>query len=278
MGIMDIDQFKQSFRFASDGNLPLYAQLAATIRVQIQAGVLKPGDQMIPENELCDILKVSRTTVRQSLNRLVEEGLLVRYRGRGSFIASPKMRRNLNYLYDFTDDMIHLGMTPSSVVLQAAVTANLPEAVVQALQMPQGQAAAFYLERLRCANGEPILWERTYIPHFLCQGIELSHFENTSLYQTLSERFALNLYHAVETLEAVILAKEEARRLQCKPQVAGYKIQRISTLDSGVPFELTTSITRADRCLFQFDLYKSSPANRNPVEIQRRVTFGGERA
>ena len=271
---MDINYFKQSFQFSSDSSLPLYAQLEAYIRLQIQTGVLKPGDQMIPENVLCEILNVSRTTVRQSLNRLVDEGLLVRYRGKGSFIASQKMRRTMNYLYDFTDDMLNLGAVPSSVVLKAEVISPPPEAVTQTLQLPQSRPAVFYLERLRCANTEPILWERTYIPYYLCNGIEHFPFESLSLYHTLSERFSLNLYHANETLEAVILNKEEAGLLKCESRVAGYKIRRVACLDSGVPFELTTSLTRADRCMFQFDLFKTGSAKKNPVEIQRHITLG----
>jgi GntR family transcriptional regulator len=274
---VDVDYFKQSFRFANEGTSPLYAQLAAYIRTQIQAGVLKPGDQMLTETTLCEILGVSRTTVRQSLNRLVEEGLLVRYRGKGSFIASPKMRRSMNHLYDFTDDMLSLGATPSSIVLKAEVVAHPPDAVIQALRLPPGQQATFFLDRLRCANNEPILWEQTHIPYYLCSGIELYSFENTSLYYTLSKRFSLNLYRAIETLEAVVITKEEAKGLQCKPKVAGYRIRRVSYLDSGVPFEWTTSVTRADRCFFQFDLFKDAPANKNPVEIQRHITLGNGR-
>lgn len=270
---MDTEYFRQTFHFSSDITTPLYVQLAAYIRIQIQAGVLKPGDQMIPENSIAEILKVSRTTVRQSMNRLVEEGLIIRFRGKGSFIASQKMRRTLNYLYNFTDDMISHGAMPSSIVFQAEVIQDPPDSVVQALQLPHAQRATFYLDRLRCANGEPILWERTYIPYWLCKGIELYHFETASLYQTLTEQFPLNLYHATETLEAVILTKEEAERLQCKPKVAGYKIQRHAYLDVGFAFEFTTSITRADRCIFQFDLYKNTTANKYPVEIQRHITL-----
>ena len=271
---LDNEYFKQSFHFTSEGNLPLYIQLAAYIRMQIQTGVLKPGDQMIPENALCEILKVSRTTVRQSMNRLVEEGLLVRYRGKGSFIASPKIQRNINYLYNFTDDMISLGATPSSTIIKADVIEKPPDAVIQALQLSQGQQTTFFLDRLRCANTEPILWERTYVPYFLCRGIELYPFENISLYHVLCERFSLNLYHAIETLEAVIINKDEAANLHCEPRVAGYKIQRISYLDSGLPFEFTMSVTRADRCVFQVDLYKNSAVNKVPVEIQRHIHLG----
>jgi len=271
---MDIDYFRQTFRFSEDANTPLYAQLAAYIRIQIQAGALKPGDQMIPENIICDILKVSRTTVRQAMNRLVEEGLLIRFRGKGSFIASPKMKRSINYLYNFTDDMLSIGAVPSSVVIHSEVLLNTPKEILNNLRLPQQQAATFFLERLRCANGEPVLWERTYIPYYLCPGIERFNFESTSLYNTLSERYSLNLYHANETLEAVVLNKREAELLKCQPRVAGYRIQRFSYLDSDFSFEYTTSVTRADRCIFQVDLFKTTPTKKNPVEIQRHITPG----
>ena len=161
---MDIDYFKQTFQFAQDSNTPLYEQLAAYIKIQIQAGILKPGDQMIAENSLCEILNISRTTVRQCMNRLVEEGLLVRYRGKGSFIADQKMRRNINYLYNFTENMLSLGAVPSSVVLRNELV-ETDEYIREKLQLPLGQTKAFHLTRLRCANGEPILLENTYIPY-----------------------------------------------------------------------------------------------------------------
>ena len=271
---MDIETFKKTFHFSDNAGQPLYTQLAGYIRMQIQAGILKAGDQMIPENDLCEALNISRTTVRQSMNRLVEEGLLVRYRGKGSFIASEKMRRNMNNLYDFTSDMIRLGVTPSSIVFQAQILEHPTEQIVNALQLLDDRQRVFFLDRVRCANGEPVLWEQTYIPYSLCNGIEQYSFDRMSLYHTLSERYFLNLYHAVETLEAVVLGTEQAKNLQCPVHMAGYRIRRISTLDTGQIFELTTSITRADRCLFQFDLYNNKNGGKNPVEIQRRVTLG----
>ena len=118
---MDIDYFKETFQFSPESDSPLYEQLASYIKIQIQAGVLKPGDQTITETNLCSILNISRTTVRQCMDRLVDEGLLVRYRGRGSFIADPKMKRNINYLYNFTENMRELGAVPASVVIKSEV-------------------------------------------------------------------------------------------------------------------------------------------------------------
>ena len=116
---MDINYFKRTFKFSEDTSIPLYEQLTSYIKIQIQAGVLKPGDKMITENELCEILNVSRTTVRQSMNKLVEQKFIYRYRGKGSFIADQKVKRAINYLYNFTEDMRKLGTVPSSIVLKS---------------------------------------------------------------------------------------------------------------------------------------------------------------
>ena len=119
---MDEKYFKETFHFSSDTGIPYYMQLASYFKIQIQAEVLKPGDPMIAENELCAILGVSRTTVRQALNCLVDEGLIVRHRGKGSFVADKKLTRPINHLYNFTENMKNLGYTPNSEVLTKEVT------------------------------------------------------------------------------------------------------------------------------------------------------------
>lgn len=269
---MDIDYFKETFHFAPDSDTPLYEQLAAYIKIQIQADVLKPGDKMITENSLCETLNISRTTVRQCMDRLVKEGLLIRYRGKGSFIADQKMKRNINYLYNFTENIRSLGAVPRSIVLKSEVC-EVDAFTREKLQLPGGQTRAFALTRVRCADNEPILLERTFIPYYLCEGIETFDFASVSLYHTLSERYTLNLYRATETIEAILIEKKEASLLKCPAKVPGYRITRLSHLDSDFIFEYTESITRADKCMFQLELYKNTAANKNPVDIKRYVSL-----
>ena len=102
---------------------------------------------------------------------------------------------------------------------------------------------------------------------------EFFDFSTVSLYKVLSERYALNLYRATETIEAIIINKDEADLLKCAAKVPGYKIQRISYLDSGFVFEFTTSITRADKCVFQLELYRNTSASKSPIDIRRQVTL-----
>jgi GntR family transcriptional regulator len=112
--MMTIGYLKKTFKFNGENTTPLYMQLALYIKMQIQAGIFKTGERVMAEDELCKTLNISRTTVRLAMNRLVEEGLIIRYRGKGSFIADQKLRRNINYMYNFTENMWNMGMTPSS--------------------------------------------------------------------------------------------------------------------------------------------------------------------
>jgi GntR family transcriptional regulator len=268
--MLSVEYFKQTFEFIPGSNIPLYAQLAAYIKIHIQASVFKPGDKMIAEQDLCGILRVSRTTIRQSMNRLVDEGLLVRYRGKGSFIADQKLRRNINYMYNFTENIRDSGAVPSSIVLQNEVRQASP-IINEKLRLPRGTDRVFFLSRLRCADNEPLIIEKTYIPYYLCEGIEAIDFSGVSLYQTLSGRYSLNLFHAVETIEAVIISGDNERKLKCRGRMPGYRIQRISYLESGYIFEYTTSVTRADKCIFRLDLYKNANSVKHNVDFERQL-------
>jgi GntR family transcriptional regulator len=268
--LLTAEYFRETFKFSTANNTPLYAQLESYIKMQIKAAVAKPGDRMIPENDLCSLLNVSRTTVRQSMNRLVEEGLLVRYRGKGSFIADQKLRRNINYMYNFTENIRSTGAVPSSVVLKNEVL-TADQMLCEKLQLPKNNKRVFFLSRLRCADNAPILYENTYIPYYLCEGIEHLDFSGKSLYQTLSNEYSLHLFHAVETIEAVIISGDNQKQLRCKRNMPGYKIQRLSYLESNYIFEYTTSITRADRCVFRLDLYKNNNSSKNNVDFERQL-------
>jgi GntR family transcriptional regulator len=270
--LLSVDYFKQTFKFISGSNVPFYVQLVSYIKIQIQAGIFKPGDKMLTENELCKILNVSRTTIRQCMNRLMDEGLLVRHRGKGSFIADQKLRRNINYLYNFTENIRRTGAVPGSIVFRKEVK-TADQFISEKLQLPQSNKRVFFLSRLRCADNEPLLLENTYIPYYLCEEIETFDFSVSSLYQILSNNYALNLYHAVETIEAVIINGDNKRVLNCKGRMPGYKIQRISYLESGYIFEYTTSITRADKCIFRLDLYdnKKTNSSQSNVNFERQL-------
>ncbi len=244
--------------------IPLYFQLESILRNKISSGELKSGDQIPPETELCRQYGVSRITVRKAVDVLVRENLLVAQQGKGTFVAPQKLKRQLPRLYSFSDDMVQLGLTPNSSV----ITFTLESAASEdrdTLKLPPDDPYVFHLVRVRRANGIPILLERAQIPRFLCQDLVNADLNEGSLYQTLREKYGLELYDAEETYEAEIVQPDDAVLLDYTQGGPVFKIQRIAYLRDGTPFELTRAIGRGDH--LQFALHLQS----NQTEFRRRL-------
>ena len=245
---------------------PLHLQILNILKTQISTGVLKPGDIIPAESQLCKQYNVSRTTVRLAMEQLVEDNLIIRRRGKGSFVTSPKLKRSLNYLYSFTEDMLAIGKTPSSVVVEKALVKATTE-ISRLLSLPIEANEVFKLKRVRMADGEPILLETTYIPSYLCNGIMEEDFSKTSLYGVMRSRYNLFLHRAIEAYEAVKMDKETSRLLQSSTSACGFKIRRTAYLDSGIAYELTQSITRSDKCIFKVELF----GTKNKANFYREI-------
>src|SRR4030042_6134210 len=147
--------------------VPYYIQLQEILRKQIERGELRPGDQMPAESALCQDFNVSRTVVRQAFNDLTNEGLVVRKRGKGTFVAEKKIIESLvQRLTGFHQDMIERGLTPVSRGLtQRVIPAN--EKVAPNLGVSVGTPVV-ELERLRSVGDEPIVLVTTYLPQSFC--------------------------------------------------------------------------------------------------------------
>lgn len=254
----------------SNRDVPLYVQLKNILKNQILSGALKPGDHLPSENELGQVYKVSRITVRQAINALVQEGLVYRQQGRGTFVASLKLRRRLPRLYSFSEDMLELGLRPSSrVITQRVVEAE--EDVAELLHLSGENKKVNEIVRVRLANGDPILVEHTYIPYFLCPDLVQEDLGQGSLYAVLRDKYGLVLVHAFETYEVGSIRKREAEILGCRRGLPAFLIERVAFLKNDVPVELTRSVARGDRLRFTVHLVADQ------AQIRRRIDFEGDR-
>ncbi|MGC8777227.1 MAG: GntR family transcriptional regulator [Candidatus Caldatribacteriaceae bacterium] len=241
--------FQELEEIREEIGLPLYQQLKNILKNLINNGILRPGDQIPSESELCERYGISRITVRQAVGALVQEGFLYRRPGKGTFVTSPKLRRRLPRLYSFSEDMRDLGLEPSSKTLEQTVM-EAEEEIVELLKLPDNDRKVTKLVRIRMANGEPILLERTFIPHYLCPDLVAENMEKNSLYEILRKRYRLALDYALETHEVTFLTKEEARMLCCPNKSPAFFIERVAFLKNDTPFELTRSVSRGDKVRF----------------------------
>jgi len=252
--------------FEEQNNLPIYYRIMTLIKHHIQTGALKPGDMLPPESKLCEIYGVSRTTIRLAMDQLAEENLISRHRGRGSYIASPKLQRNINHLYSFSEDMRNIGLIPTSRVIESAV---IPAAanIAKIMNIPIN-SDVFKLVRIRYANKEPILLENTYIPYYLCNGILQEDFSVASLYGILRYKYNLKIKSAIEKYEAGKMDKNTAQLLQAPSSSPVFNIRRTGYLENEIPFEYTHSTMRSDKCIFTVELVEG----RNQVYFSREIT------
>ncbi|MBQ2733924.1 MAG: GntR family transcriptional regulator [Clostridia bacterium] len=242
--------------------VPLYHQLVLMVKRNITSGMLKPGDVLPSELELCDRYGISRSTVRQAFAALEAEGMVERHRGKGTFVSEPKLNRKLANLYSFTDEMKGLGLEPKSEILGFELITPAEDLVAR-LKLGYGERV-FKIVRLRSANGEPLMIETGFIPEKICPVLTREILDNHSLYTTISKYSGMKAVRAVESYEATTIDKNEADLLKSRPGSGAFFVQRLSENDAGDIFELALLLVRGDRCRYEIAL---EPDN---VSVQRR--------
>lgn len=219
-----------------NSSVPLYSQLYARLRKQIESGEYKAGDKLPPERELAEWLQVSRITARQAIDALVESGMVYREQGRGTFVAEPKMRGLIGFT-SFSQDIRGRGYTPSSQILtQELVPPN--ERLQKVLKIgPQDQA--LHLVRVRLADEKPIALQSAYLPYRLCPGLVDEDLSSESLYAVLREKYYINPAWTEAELEALPATAEEARCLQLEQSDPVLVVKGITFTDS---FDIVESV------------------------------------
>jgi GntR family transcriptional regulator len=221
---------------------PLYAQLAAQIESLIQTGGLKAGELLPSEPELCEQLGISRSTVRLALAHLEEGGFVVRRRGKGTYVKSPKLLRTLSRLCSFTQQMTDLGVKSTSKLLDFAL-----------LDEDDGELPAefscktYKIVRLRMADGQPFMIDTAFVPAYIAPSLTKEALNGRSLYDVVEEMTGHTPYRAHETYEATKLSDEELRLLETESRAA-FLVKRISKMKSGALFEMASMLIRGDRC------------------------------
>lgn len=235
---------------------PLHVQISEALRLQIQNAILKAGENFPSERELAETYGVSRMTVRQALQRLRQDGLIYHERGVGTFVSSRKIDVHTRNLGGFSDEMLALGIEPSSRVLQLKCeSAN--EQVAHDLDL-EADERVFHLERLRLADGEPMAFEATFLPEKLCPELDKWDLTENSLYRILTDDYNLQMSHAAEILEAAAATAFIAKQLGVKTGAPVLLVHRVVFSASNQPIESAHTTYRADRYRATFVLTKSS--------------------
>lgn len=145
-----------------DSSVPLYQQLIDDIKGQIRSGKLKEHDRLMTEIELSQEYDVSRITVRKAIELLVEEDILIKKQGIGTFVAEKKLLRNINGFMGFTQSCEAEGHTAGAELIQAdLVDATISD--IENLKLEEHEKVIRII-RLRLCDGDPVILEENHFP------------------------------------------------------------------------------------------------------------------
>lgn len=226
-------------RLVSDDPAPLYMQLQKILRDAIISRVIGPDAAIPPERDLADEFGVSRLTVRKAIEGLVNEGLITRRRGAGTFVA-PRVEKSFSKLSSFSEDMISRGRVPRSQWLSKSAGAVTPEESLSLGLSPGTQVYRFH--RLRFADGMTMALEYATVPAYCLPSPDAVQ---DSLYGALQST-GHRPVRALQRLRAISFSPEQADILQVAPGDPGLFIERRGFLADGRAAEFTQSYYRGD--------------------------------
>jgi DNA-binding GntR family transcriptional regulator len=230
--------------------VPLYFQLAQQLEAAIEQGRLSPGSLLGNEIELAGRLGLSRPTVRQAIQSLVDKGLLVRRRGIGTQVVHSQVRRPLE-LSSLYDDLEAAGQRPVTRLLRYEKEEATAE-VAAALSVPEGTEVR-RVERLRLTHDEPVAYLCNHLPGDLLQDGTGEELEATGLYR-LMRGLGVTLHSARQSVGARAAAAEESELLGERPGAPLLTMQRTTFDDTGRAVEFASHLYRASRYSFEFQL------------------------
>lgn len=229
---------------------PLYRQVKDMLLARIADGTWTPENAIPNEFELAAELGVSQGTVRKALDELAGENLLVRYQGRGTFVAGHDEARILFQFFKLVPDTGEK-VFPESTILQVGQIAA-PRATVQALALkPTDQVIR--IRRLRSLAGRPAIVETILLPAASFAGLMAAPIPN-NLYQLYAARFGVRIGRAEERLKAVALAAKDARDLGVAAQTPALMVDRIAFGLDGRAIEHRISLCLTDDIHYLSDL------------------------
>ncbi|MCA9913695.1 MAG: GntR family transcriptional regulator [Anaerolineae bacterium] len=240
-----------------DSPLPLYYQLKRLLLAKIESGELKPGDIFPTEQIIQETYEVSRTTVRQALSELEEDGKITRHRGRGTFVAKPKVKHIPEQYPDLTDHMTLQGLVPGWRLLSAEWVFPSME-VGKQLQVDEEQRV-FRLERLRLEHDEAIGYHIAHVAPDYAGSIDEHAFTTGGSLRYLRPLPALETAVADRMIDALPASEHVAKMLDVSPGEPLLRVQRVIRTPEGSPIEAFSRVYRGDR--FQYHIQNMRAVN-----------------
>jgi len=231
---------------------PRHEQISDWLRTKIDDGAYEVDEQLPSEKELGEMFDVSRVTVRRALQTLEHEGYIYRRQGLGSFVAERRTQQGLVRLTDFAQDMAHAGLEATSQIVLRTHETPPPE-VANWLQVDV-DTTVHRLDRLRLGDGEPIAFDRTWLPMVYAQLLEGRDLEHDTLYRILEEEYDIPVLRGRYRIRAASADETIAGLLGVAEGRALLLIERCSISEGEKRVYFQRRYYRSDRVAYELEL------------------------
>lgn len=220
-------------------NVPVYLQLEQYLTGQITAGILRPGDAIPSENELCHQFSISRMTARKAVDYLVRQGKVERRRGQGSYVAQAKKILRIPLPLDR-----HLSSSEATHGLDEPVVNRLiclsrqpaPDDIAEKLHLDAG-TDVWFMKRLRLLGDVPFVFEQSWM--LAAPFDDLSEADlNASKYAYISRK-GFTVAHSEKEIRAELPSQEVRDMLGIKRDEPVLHATSVAWLRDGIPFEVS---------------------------------------
>ncbi|MDR2619861.1 MAG: GntR family transcriptional regulator [Propionibacteriaceae bacterium] len=230
---------------------PLYAQLDAILREAIFTKKYAETGMMPSETELAATYGVSRMTARAVVTQLVNEGLVRRIQGKGTFVVQPKVSAQSPAYVGIREQLEAMGYHVTTELVEFKLV-SADQVQAKALGVPLGEPL-FFAKRIRKADGEPISIHLSFVPKALAPTLAPYELESEQLCVIMERSFALRATRITETLESVEANQKDAEQLGVTKGFPLLLLQDIHTAADGKVFEYTQVYFRGDKVKLNFE-------------------------
>lgn len=227
----------------------IYLQIADIIKNNIENGNLKPHDPVISENKISQKYEVTRLTARRAIDSLVNEGLLYRIRGKGTFVAEPekKLETSPFSMRGFTESSLGMDRTPTNTVLTFKII-EASKFIAEKLNIEEG-SKVFLVERLRWLDEEPFIFEVSYFPQALFPGLD-ERIMKGSAYEYVEKLLGKKIKDSTQEIAPDIVNERIGNLLQMKVGTPILRVHNQPRLEDGTIFEYSEVFFRTSKYKF----------------------------
>jgi len=242
-------------------SMPKYVQLSIWLEGMIKKGRYAVGEKIPPETVLSRMFNVNRNTVRQAISELINQNLLIRKNGVGTFVTSKiddKLKYFLKNITSLTYEFSKLGIKTKTIAVSKKIV-DTTEDIAEKLMLGSDKRA-IQIKRIKYGNDIPLVVEKSYLSYREYKKLLTIKIPD-SLYQILIDDFGITLEHSIQTLRSIELPDNDAKFLNVDPGFPAMFQESIIYDKSNIAVELLHSYYRGDKFVFIVESGKFSPTN-----------------